>query len=115
MEPKKTRATASHALARALPQSRPRQLAAEVVTRLSTLLSRYTRARPTAGEDLDADDIDHMRAWSISCRLAAVPMDYLNRVPPEVASLMRQAKELHPQMAAGAAERDARGEPCPPL
>ncbi|RTL35354.1 MAG: hypothetical protein EKK53_24660 [Burkholderiales bacterium] len=66
-------------------------------------------------DELDFDDIDHMQAWSISCRLAAVPMNYLNQVPPEVASLVRQAKELHPQMAAGAAERDARGEPCPPL
>lgn len=74
-----------------------------------------TRAALQGVDDLDADDLDHMQAWSISCRLAAVPMDYLGRVPPEVASLIRQAKDLHPQMAAGATARDARGEPCPPL
>lgn len=79
-------------------------------------LGRLRRKAPgPVADELDFDDIDHMQAWSISCRLAAVPMDYLDRVPPEVASLMRQAKELHPQMAAGAADRDARGEPCPPL
>lgn len=111
MEPQKTRAAAPHALL----HSRPRQLAGAVAMRLSALWSRFTHARSAAAEDLDADDIDHMRAWSISCRLAAVPMDYLNQVPPEVASLIRQAKELHPRMAAGAAQRDARGEPCPPL
>lgn len=60
-------------------------------------------------------DVDHLQAWSISARLAAVPGDYLNQVPPEVAKLILEAKGLHPQMAAGAADRDARGEPCPQL
>lgn len=65
--------------------------------------------------DMDADDIDNLRAWSISAQLAAVPQAYESRVPPEVAALIRAARELHPQMASGARDRDSRGEPCPPL
>jgi hypothetical protein len=60
-------------------------------------------------------DIDQLWAWSISCRLAAVPPGYLKQVPPPVAALIRQAKTLHPVMASGAADRELRGEPCPDL
>ena len=61
------------------------------------------------------DDFDQMRSWSISAQLAAVPSGYLEQVPSEVAALIRSAKDLHQEMANGAAARDLSGEPCPPL
>lgn len=65
--------------------------------------------------ELSDDDIDHMRSWSISAQLAAVPPSYEDQVPREVAALIRAAKDLHPQMARGAIDRQQRGEPCPDL
>ena len=65
--------------------------------------------------ELSDDDIDHMRSWSISAQLAAVPPSYEDQVPREVAALIRAAKTLHPQMARGAIARQERGEPCPDL
>jgi hypothetical protein len=61
------------------------------------------------------DEFDQMRSWSISAQLAAVPSSYLEQVPHGVAALIRAAKDLHPEMAGGAADRDARHEPCPEL
>lgn len=60
---------------------------------------------------MDEDDLDNLCAWSISCRLAAVPPSYLERVPSGISLLIRQAQELHPVMALRAAEREASGEP----
>ncbi len=65
--------------------------------------------------ELSEDDFDHMRSWSISAQLAAVPPSYEDQVPREVAALIRAAKDLHPQMARGAIDRQQRGEPCPDL
>lgn len=57
------------------------------------------------GQPVDEPNDDGMLAWSISCRLAAVPEVYLNLVPPEVAVLIRESKDLHPQMASGSSLR----------
>lgn len=73
------------------------------------------RASTTPEEVIEDEDLESLLAWSITARLAAVPGSYLEQVPPEVAKLIREAKTLHPQMADGADERDARGEPCPLL
>lgn len=53
------------------------------------------------------DDINQMHSWSISSHLAALPPNYLEQVPPEVAALISEAKGLHPEMARGAEERAA--------
>ena len=56
---------------------------------------------------MDDHDLDQFRAWGISARLAAVPSGYLERVPDDVAVLIREAKELHVRMAEGAERREA--------
>lgn len=61
------------------------------------------------------EDLDQMRAWQISSQLAAVPPDFEKLVPPQIAALIRAARDLHPQMAHGAEKRQFRGEPCPDL
>ena len=79
---------------------------------------RYFRAakrQTEPQEEMDGDDIDNLRAWSISAQLAAVPQAYETQVPQEVAALIRAARELHPEMARGARDRDERGEPCPSM
>ncbi len=85
---------------------------------LRAIVQRVKALLGSAGSDdeqMDVDDIDNLRAWSISCQLAAVPRSYEEAVPPEIAALIRAARDLHPEMARGARERDARGEPCPIL
>jgi hypothetical protein len=85
-------------------------------TVVASLRAPWRRGSDTGMDvDMDAEDIDNLRAWSISAQLAAVPQAYESQVPPEVAALIRAARELHPQMASGARDRDSRGEPCPPL
>lgn len=52
--------------------------------------------KPEQGQEaIEDDDIDHMHAWSITARLAAVPVIYLDQVPPAVADLIRESKGLH--------------------
>lgn len=80
--------------------------------RLQALRARFVSSRVDDADDIDEDQL---RAWSISAQLAAVPQSYVKEVPREVASLICAAKNLHPQMAAGAVDRERRGEPCPEL
>lgn len=83
---------------------------------LKSLWNRFAgRLHRPCETELSADDLDHMRSWSISAQLAAVPPSYEDQVPREVAALIRAAKTLHPQMARGAIDRQERGEPCPDL
>ncbi|KAF1003886.1 MAG: hypothetical protein GAK28_04349 [Luteibacter sp.] len=83
---------------------------------LKRLWSRFAgRLLRSREPELSEDDLDHMRSWSISAQLAAVPPNYEHQVPREVAALIRAAKTLHPQMARGAIDRQERGEPCPDL
>ncbi len=49
-------------------------------------------------------------AWSISVRLAAIPPSHLIGTPADLIRLIEQAKTLHPEMAAGARDRELRGE-----
>ena len=46
-------------------------------------------------------EVDHMRAWSISAQLAALPRHVEDQVPQSVRALIREAKQLHPAMVAG--------------
>jgi len=78
-------------------------------------LFRAARRQTEQQDEMDVDDIDNLRAWSISAQLAAVPQAYETQVPQEVAALIRAARELHPVMAGGARDRDERGEPCPSM
>lgn len=78
-------------------------------------LFRAPRRQTEQQDEMDVDDIDNLRAWSISAQLAAVPQAYETQVPQEVAALIRAARELHPEMARGARDRDERGEPCPSM
>jgi hypothetical protein len=55
--------------------------------------------------ELNEPDVEQMHSWHISSHLAAVSQDYLNHVPDEIASIIREAKELHPEMASGANKR----------
>lgn len=71
------------------------------------LVSRLT-GRTSKVEYLEGDT-EH--AWSISCRLAAVPDSYIALVPEDLADLITEAKGLHVEMARGATEREQRGEP----
>lgn len=48
-------------------------------------------------DEFDSDDAEHQHAWSISCRLAAIPLS--DMLPAELAALIAEAKELHPEMA----------------
>lgn len=61
-------------------------------------------------EDFADDSGAHSHAWSISARLAALPPDYADQVPPVVAQLIEEAKQLHPSMISGANERDRNGD-----
>jgi hypothetical protein len=55
------------------------------------------------------DEPEQARAWSISAQLAALAPHYIEQVPSEVATLIRAAKDLHREMAAGAAHRASIG------
>lgn len=101
-------------------RSIPSGLTAKLSAGIRAALSR--RPYPTESccdedgqEETGADDVSLQQAWSISARLAAVPMSYLDRVPTDIASLIRHAKDLHPQVAQGAADNETRGERKPPL
>src|SRR5712691_9898169 len=76
---------------------------------LNALQKRLAR-HPWDGMDDDA--LADEQSWHISCGLAAVPDSHLRRVP-ELVRLIRHAKDLHPEVAAGVAVREARGEPWP--
>ena len=69
------------------------------------------RASEPARDALDDADVDAMLSWHISCTLAALPNSYVNTSPPFVGRLIRQAMELHPEMAAGQDERERSGLP----
>ena len=49
--------------------------------------------------------VDVEWSWSITARLAAIRSDVLDQLPSDVAVLIGSAKELHPEVAAMAAER----------
>ncbi len=53
-------------------------------------------------EIIEDDDIDQMHAWSITARLAHLPDEQLGGLPEGIASLIREAKDLHPKVAEGA-------------
>ena len=77
---------------------------------MSTRLWRWVVSRWNASRDqqpMDDHDLDQFHAWSISAPLAAVPSGYLERVPDDVAALIRAAKGLHVEMADGAERREA--------
>lgn len=61
-------------------------------------------------EDFADDSALHLQAWSISARLAALPPDFADQVPPVVAQLIEEAKQLHPGMLSGADERERNGD-----
>lgn len=67
------------------------------------------RASPPTRDELDDADVDAMLSWHISCTLAALPNSYVHTSPPYVGTLIRRAKELHPEMAAGQDERERSG------
>lgn len=48
--------------------------------------------------------LDH--CWSLSARLASVPDFYTMIVPTDLADLVREAKQLHPEVAYHASRRD---------
>lgn len=50
------------------------------------------------------DKVD--RSWSLSARLASVPDFYTMIVPSDLADLVREAKQLHPEVAHHASRRD---------
>ncbi|MCR6481009.1 hypothetical protein NU688_32965 [Variovorax sp. ZS18.2.2] len=52
-------------------------------------------------------DDQELQAWSVTARLAAVPHIVIEQLPEEVRLLIQEAKDIHPQMAAGAAAREA--------
>lgn len=69
-----------------------------------TLRGLVARLRP---EEADTSrDAEASQAWSISARLAAAPEIYLKIVPNDLAELVREAKDLHPEMAVGAKRRE---------
>lgn len=72
---------------------------------LSALRRAVSWVRNRGEEVIDDDDVESMRAWSITARLAALPPGCELQVPAEVADLIRQARDLHPKMAAGAERR----------
>lgn len=50
-------------------------------------------------QEIDGDEAEHQWAWSISCRLAAMPQSV--DLPEDLALLIAEAEELHPEMANG--------------
>ena len=52
------------------------------------------------------DDIEHEHSWSISSALASQSRSVLTQIPEDLAEIIREAKSLHPVMAAGADRRD---------
>lgn len=80
---------------------------------LRAMLSSLHRMRGStpASDGLDDADVDAMLSWHIICTLAALPNSYVHTSPPYVGRLIRQAKELHPTMAAGQDERERSGLP----
>lgn len=79
------------------------------VTTAAALLRDTLRLRRVGGP-LDENELEAMQAWSISARLAAASPDFARSAPEGVARLIREARDLHPQMARGADDRAARGE-----
>lgn len=54
----------------------------------------------------DGHDHGPDQAWSLSARLAAVSDLYLMIIPSDLADLVREAKQLHPEVAYHASRRD---------
>lgn len=54
----------------------------------------------------DHDDCEHMHSWSITARLAALSPEICAGAPAELASLIAEARALHPLMVRGEHERD---------
>lgn len=52
-------------------------------------------------------DIEAMMSWGITSELAAVPVEYLQFLPPDVASLVHRAKDLHQVVARAQARQVA--------
>lgn len=67
-------------------------------------MEEYRRRLTDAIEDreerdgLAEEDIDAEHAWSLTARLAALPVSTVG-LPPEVATLIEEARSLHPTMA----------------
>jgi hypothetical protein len=56
-------------------------------------------------EGFEDFQIEHQQAWSLSSRLAAIPEPLNSGLPQELADLIAEARQLHPEMAIKARER----------
>lgn len=65
-------------------------------------------------DEPDHDECEHMHSWSITARLAALAPEICAGAPPELASLIAEARGLHPRMVRGEHEGDDGKESQPP-
>lgn len=72
-----------------------------IISAVKDLFARLWRNGPDQSEDAATN-----QAWSLSARLASVPAVYQMIVPSDLAELVREAKDMHPAMAAGAKRRE---------
>ena len=57
-------------------------------------------------DEQDHDECEHMHSWSITARLAALQPEICAGAPPELASLIAEARGLHPLMVRSVHESD---------
>jgi hypothetical protein len=70
---------------------------------MSQLIQNFMRRFAKQPSDHPAQED---RAWSLSTKLAAMPDYYTMIVPSDLADLVREAKQLHPEVAYHASRRD---------
>lgn len=70
---------------------------------MSQLIRNFMRRFAKQATDHPAQED---RAWSLSTKLAAMPDYYTMIVPSDLADLVREAKQLHPEVAYHASRRD---------
>ena len=79
-----------------------------VTHRLTSWLSRMLPQRWFGRFEALADsDIEAMMSWGITSELAAVPVEYVQFLSPDVANLVQRAKDLHPVVARAQARQVA--------
>ena len=80
---------------------------------IARIFSRWWPSAGAALASVDDDqgvDIELQHAWSLSARLAALPVVLVVSAPPEIAALIREAQTLHPEMAAAQLRREVTGQ-----
>ena len=81
--------------------------------KIAKIFSRWWPSAGTSFAPVDDDqdiDIELQHAWSLSARLAALPVILVASAPSEIVALIREAQTLHPEMAAAQMRREVEGQ-----